>query len=396
VDKRVFGLSNSYRVVSAAGNWQLSLEEAERRLFGAVAPGDLPPTTVVLSNGGRLRLDAAGRPQYATPECGSAHDLVVQDKACEQILEAMLAAADPRLGGESVADGASVLKVSADPAGSSYGCQEDYPLAERGGFSVQPFGTLFPFLVTRQLICGAGAVLRTPRGAAYCLSRPVGYYAARMSSPGRLDLPLTFTIGDGSRAPGLRRLLVTASDPSMSETTTLLKAGATDLVLRMAEAGTLPPALTLASTASQFIDEVSGDITGRVLLPLAGGRQASVLDIQREYLARAADFAGEHGADTGSEQALALWERALDAIETGNLDAIAREIDWVIKYQLIERYRAANDLPLSAPQVAQADLAYHDINRSRGLYYQLQRDGAVERTARDTDILQAKGHRQPG
>jgi proteasome accessory factor A len=338
-----------------------------------------------------LRLDAAGRPEYATPECGSALDLVVQDKACERILEAMFADADQRLGGESDADGASVLKVSADPAGSSYGCQEAYPLAERGESSVQPLGTLFPFLVTRQLICGAGAVLRTPRGAVYCLSRPAGYYAARMSSPGPTALPLTMTIHDKSRAPALRRrLLVTASDPSMSETTTLLKAGATDLVLRMAEAGTLPPTLTLAGFASQVIDKVSGDITGRALLQLADGRQASVLDIQREYLARATDFAAEHGADTGTTRVLELWQRALDAIGTGNLDAIAREIDWVIKYQLIERYRAANDLPLSAPQVAQADLAYHDISRARGLYYQLQRDGAVERTARDIDILQAQ------
>src|SRR5215472_10105451 len=101
VDKRVFGMSNSYRVVSAAGQWQLSPEEAERRLFGAVASGDLPPTVVVLSNGGRLRLDVAGRPQYATPECGSAPDLVVHDKACERILEGMPADVDQRLGGEA-------------------------------------------------------------------------------------------------------------------------------------------------------------------------------------------------------------------------------------------------------------------------------------------------------
>ena len=47
-------------------------------------------------------------------------------------------------------------------------------------------------------------------------------------------------------------------------------------------------------------------------------------------------------------------------------------------------------MPLSAPEVAQADLAYHDIRRSRGLYYQLQRSGAVERTARDIDIFEAK------
>ena len=47
-------------------------------------------------------------------------------------------------------------------------------------------------------------------------------------------------------------------------------------------------------------------------------------------------------------------------------------------------------MPLSAPEVAQADLAYHDIRRSRGLYYQAQRSGAVERTARDIDIFEAK------
>ena len=37
-----------------------------------------------------------------------------------------------------------------------------------------------------------------------------------------------------------------------------------------------------------------------------------------------------------------------------------------------------------------ADLAHHDIHRGRGLYYQLQRSGAVDRTARDIDIFEAK------
>jgi len=71
-------------------------------------------------------------------------------------------------------------------------------------------------------------------------------------------------------------------------------------------------------------------------------------------------------------------------------DAIAREVDWVIKYQLIERYQASHDLPVSAPQVARADLAYHDVRRGRGLYYGLQRAGAVDRTARDIEIFEAK------
>jgi proteasome accessory factor A len=311
--------------------------------------------------------------------------LVVHDKAGERILEGMLAEAGQRLREESDVGDVSVLKIGADPAGSSYGCQEDYLVARRGEFG-RLADVLIPFLVTRQLICGAGAVLQTPRGAVYCLSRPAGLTGTRLSSAPARPRPF-ITTRDESRAAG--RLRVIVSDPAMSETSTLLKAGATGLVLRMAEAGTAPPALTLASPVQAF-GEVSGDITGRSLLRLADGRQVTALDIQREYLARAGNFTGERGADADSTRVLELWQRALDAIGAGNLDAIAREIDWVIKYQLIERYRTAHDLPLSAPQVAQADLAYHDIHRGRGLYYQLQRSGAVERTARDIDIFEAK------
>jgi len=77
-------------------------------------------------------------------------------------------------------------------------------------------------------------------------------------------------------------------------------------------------------------------------------------------------------------------------VESGNLDDVAREIDWVTKFQLIERYRAKHDLPLSSARVAQLDLAYHDVHRGRGLYYLLQRRGAVVRAARDIDIFEAK------
>ena len=82
---------------------------------------------------------------------------------------------------------------------------------------------------------------------------------------------------------------------------------------------------------------------------LTTGRQMSVLDIQREYLARARNFTDERGADAVSRRVLELWERTLETIGTGNLGTIAREINWVIKYQFIEQYRTVHDLPLSAP-----------------------------------------------
>lgn len=40
--------------------------------------------------------------------------------------------------------------------------------------------------------------------------------------------------------------------------------------------------------------------------------------------------------------------------------------------------------------MAQLDLAYHDIRRDRGLYYLLERKGAVARVTRDLDVFRAK------
>jgi proteasome accessory factor A len=402
VDDRVFGLRNQYRIVfSGGGQRQLSAAEAGRRLFGPVVSGSRG-TSVLLRNGGRLYLDAVSYPEYATPDCGSALDLVVRDKAAERILEGLLVDARQRLREEGTDGDISVFKSNAGRAGNSSGCQEDYLVGRRAEFG-RLADILIPFLVTRQIICGAGAVVQTPRGAVYCLGRPAGPLGNGLSSAATRSRPLISSRDEPrAAAAGLRRLRVLVSDSAMSETTTLLRAGATDLVLRLAEAAITMPGLTLGHPV-QAIGAVSRDITGRTQVRLANGRAMTALQVQREYLAKVRDFTARRGADAVGARVLGMWQRALDAIEAGNLDTIAREIDWVIKYQLIERYRAAHDLPLSAPQVARADLAYHDVHRGRGRYYQLQRSGAVDRTARDIDIFEAKTvppapgrHRQAG
>jgi proteasome accessory factor A len=73
-----------------------------------------------------------------------------------------------------------------------------------------------------------------------------------------------------------------------------------------------------------------------------------------------------------------LWERSIKAVGAGDLHLIDREIDWVIKLRLIERYMRKNDMTLENARIAQLDLAYHDIRRERGLFYLLERGGAVD------------------
>jgi len=75
-------------------------------------------------------------------------------------------------------------------------------------------------------------------------------------------------------------------------------------------------------------------------------------------------------------------------LETDPL-SLNKEIDWVIKYHLIEQYRARHDIPLTHPRVALVDLAYHDVNRARSLFYVLERKGIAQRIANDDDITEA-------
>src|SRR6202040_1456328 len=103
---------------------------------------------------------------------------------------------------------------------------------------------------------------------------------------------------------------------------------------------------------------------------------------------RAKDFTEKNGIDPITLRVIEMWERALTAIEDGNLDKIAREMERAAKSQPTGRYRPKPDLPLSAPRIAQLDLAYHDVHRGRGLYYLLQRNGAVDRVTSDLKIFE--------
>ena len=349
MDRRIFGVETEYGLTcSFRGQRRLSPDEVARYLFrGVVSWGR--SSNVFLRNGSRLYLDVGSHPEYATPECDSVIDLVTHDKAGERILEGLVADAGRRLRAEGIGGDVYLFKNNTDSAGNSYGCHENY-LVPRHQDLGRLTGILTPFLVTRQMICGAGKVLQTPRGTVYCVSQRADHIWEGVSSATTRSRPIINTRDEPhADAERFRRLHVIVGDSNMSETTMLLKVGSTGLVLRMIEAGAMLRDMTLENPV-RAIREVSHDMTGRSQLRLANGRTMSALEIQYEYLTRARDFTRENGLDAVGERVLEMWERTLDGIETGNLDKIAREIDWVTKYQLIQRYRVAHDLPLSAAQ----------------------------------------------
>lgn len=389
MDRRIFGLETEYGVTCASEDGQgLSADEVARYLFRKVVAWGRS-SNVFLRNGSRLYLDVGSHPEYATAECDDLRQLIAYDRGGERILEGLIADAQQRLEHEGLPGTIHLFKNNTDSAGNSYGCHENYLVRRQGDF-VQIADILVPFLITRQILTGAGKVLATPRGAVYCLSQRADHMWEAVSSATTRSRPIINTRDEPhADAETYRRLHVIVGDSSMAEPTTMLKVGATDLILRMVESGVAMRDLALENPI-RSIREISHDMTGKHPVQLANGRTATAIDLQWEYLAQVREFCDKGAEPTSTTtQVLDLWERGLRALESDDLSLVDRELDWVIKWRLIRRYQAKHGLELDDPRIARLDLAYHDISRTEGLYNLLAARGMVERITSDVEILEA-------
>lgn len=388
MQRRIFGLENEYGVTcTLRGQRRLSPDEVARYLFRRVVSWGRS-SNVFLENGARLYLDVGSHPEYATPECDSILDVVVHDKAGERILEGLLEGAEQRLREEGIRGDVYLFKNNTDSAGNSYGCHENYLVEREGEFS-KFTDVLIPFLVSRQIYAGAGKVLQTARGAMYCISQRAEHIWEGVSSATTRSRPIINTRDEPhADAERFRRLHVIVGDSNMSEYTTFLRIGATSIVLRMLEEEKAAWRDMTLENPIRAIREISHDLTAKRRVRLANGRELSALDIQKEYLQRAQKFAKRRSLDPMDMKALEMWEHVMTGLEKDPF-SLDREVDWVIKYKLLEAYREREQIPFTHPKIALMDLAYHDVNTERSLYYLLQRRGRVERMTTDDAIEDA-------
>ena len=378
MERRIFGIETEYGVTCTfKGQRRLSPDEVARYLFRRVVSWGRS-SNVFLANGARLYLDVGSHPEYATAECDDFMELLAQDRAGERILEGLSIEAEERLVQEGIFGDVYLFKNNTDSAGNSYGCHENY-LIERTTDFASLAQTFIPFLISRQILVGAGKVVQTPRGSTYAVSQRADHIWEGVSSATTRSRPIINTRDEPHADADLyRRLHVIVGDSNMSDTTNLLKVVSSHLVLSMIESGAVMRDLTLANPI-RAIREISHDTTGTRTVKLANGREISAIQMQSEYFQKVSDFVARRGiVDPITQQAMELWERSIKAVGSGDLHLIDREIDWVIKLRLIERYMLKNNMTLEDARIAQLDLAYHDIRRDRGLFYLLVRGGAVE------------------
>ena len=387
MQRRIFGIENEYGVTCVLrGQRRLSPDEVARYLFRRVVSWGRS-SNVFLENGARLYLDVGSHPEYATPECDSLYDVVAHDRAGERILEGLVESAERRLTDEGIRGQIYLYRNNTDSAGNSYGCHENYLIRRQSDFQ-RTIDTLIPFFVSRQIWAGAGKLLQTSRGTMYSLAQRSEHIWEGSSSATTRSRPIINTRDEPhADAEKYRRLHVIAGDSNMSEYVTYTKMGSTVALLQMLEDEVVFRDLSLENPI-QAIREISHDITCRKKVRLSNGRELSALDIQWEYLERVMRYTRTSGVSPEVERAVAMWEHLLTGLEKDPL-TLHREVDWVAKYHLIDRYKQRHSLPLSSAKLALIDLNYHDVNRERGLFYKLERAGLIDKIVTDDDVTRA-------
>ena len=393
--RRIVGVETEYGITAVAGDGgrSLSPDEIARYLFRPIV-SRYASSNIFTPNGSRLYLDVGSHPEIATAECDSLTQLLNHEQAGDRMVDELAQQAEEALAADGIDGRVYLFKNNVDSVGNSYGCHENYLVGRH--LPLRNLGKqLLPFMITRQLICGAGMVGRSGGGfdAGFVVSQRADQVWEGISAAMTRARPIINTRdephGDSNR---FRRMHVIVGDSSMSETTFALKVGSTLLVLEMIEAGVELPDFEMDNPIGHIRD-IARDMTGSTPLALKQGGTVTALEVQEATLAAAAVWLEER-PDEGTPTAelrrvVDLWTRQLEAIRTQDFSRVDREIDWVIKLNLLNRYRERVGEDWTHPKLAQVDLAYHDIRPGRGLFPLLEARGLVDRWTDDAAIGQA-------
>jgi proteasome accessory factor A len=338
-----------------------------------------------LMNGARFYVDHA-HPEYSTPEVTNVLDLVVHERAGERVMETARRAASTLLPQGSYL---LIYKNNSDRKGNSYGCHENYLIERRTPFK-DVVAHFLPFLVTRQIFCGAGKVGSENRSTPciYQISQRADFFETEVALDTMVKRPIINTRDEPhADREKYRRLHVIVGDSNLCEISTYLRVGVSTIVLALIEDRALDRDLSIVDPV-KVIKEVSHDpACKREYLMERGGRLTAV-QMQQEFLEAALRYFSSREIDPITTDVLVRWEQTLAKLAEDPMQ-LDREVDWVIKRKVIEEYVSRRKVDWGHPQVQMLDLQYHDLRPDRGLYHLLERRGEVDRIVSDEEIARA-------
>lgn len=347
------------------------------------------PGSVYLLNGSKLAHDV-GHAEWSQPECRSARELAVYDKAADYLLiDSVVPRAERAFRRAGYVGRLAVVKNNEDSFGTTYGCHENYQmlrdaeLLADGDFVRYMVQVMVPFLVSRPVLAGSGRLVVDDDRPGdpvvrYELSQRAAFIERVVSGDTTRARPI-FNLGregESFTAGDFRRVHLVMGDANMSGWATWIKLGSTGLMLRMIE-DLFFDAVPVLHNPVAALRTICGDLTGTVTVPLQTGGEVSALDLQWTYYDLADRYLTLFGASGEDEDLMEAWGRALEDLEQD--PALLRDrADWAIKKHLLDTFLqnqgcTLESLPPDGALLADLrafDLRYHELT-GRGLYTRL-------------------------
>ena len=339
---------------------------------------------LVLPNGARFYNDHT-HPEYSTPECRTLRDLLAHDRAGERVVQRAAERRNRALGGPHV----QLYKNNTDLHGHSYGCHDNYLVSRSIPFP-QLVAGLLPFLVSRQVIAGAGKVGIEAQESGfvpgqYQLSQRADFMETDLSVDTMHNRPVLNTRDEPhADRTKYRRLHLIIGDANMCEYATALKVGTTQLVLELIDRGAAP-AIGLADPVAA-VKQISRDPDLKATVRQQQGPALSGIEIQEQYYTAARRMLA--GADAETDWVLREWGDTLELLKQDR-GRLVGKLDWVTKLWLFETFIREERIGWDDPWLASLDLEYHNVNADRGLYLGLEAEGKAWRMTTEADIEQA-------
>ena len=390
-------------------------------------------TNVIAPNGGRVYVDHA-HPEYSAPETTDPFEALAYDHAGDRIMlaaaRAASRAASARPDPETGETGRPIVlhRNNVDGKGASWGTHENYMMDRAVPFT-DVAALMTAHFVSRQIWAGSGRVGIGERSeaAGFQLSQRADYIHAKIGLQTTFDRPIINTRDESHSTSDKRRLHVIVGDANRMDVPQVLKLGVTSMLLWTLEhardAGYDLDALLGRLQLADPVDAmhaVSHDLTLAAPLKLETGGETGgettawlmQIELRRAVYEVAAvilgtDTKGEPAwEDRETRNVMAMWGQALAdvaAIRHADDDtrltmkAEASRIEWLLKWQLLEKLRrklaagagAGSGDGWGDPRLAAIDLSWAALEPAQSVFAKLEKAGRVERLVDDDRLTRA-------
>lgn len=287
----------------------------------------------VFGEGGwALYIDSGAHPEYSSAECIDLKELVDRQIASEMICSDIADEILRSHGGYNGSIEEIVLynNVACYKKRSVFGFHESYGYSRKTDPDLV-YSILPAYLMSRDIICGSGGFDPMSSGAEFMLNNKVSRITILQSTSSTgYDRPLVHKKNESMDGSLNRLHIICGSAPLGGHCSSFLRYGMTSLVLRLIDLGRLrePPAVFFDPI--RCLNTFNRDPSCTATVHDEDGRPWTAVSLQRYFLSLARKYVDEL-PDYASE-VITVGEGILDRLEKGGYKAVARTLDWAMKF----------------------------------------------------------------